>query len=218
MRGRDPHNPPAIDEQVRLAVAGVAGASAGFVVSWFTAWQLTVLVAWDTVAIVLLVWLWATLGPLDSAATRARACREDSSQDDTRVLLAAAAVTSLVGVALAVLKAKQTTGEIGAMLTVFSVATVLASWALVHTLYTVRYARLYYLDDARGIDFKTHDDPDFLDFAYLAFTVGMTFQVSDTDIQARAVRRAVLKHSLLAYLFGTVIIALTINVVAGLVR
>ena len=71
---------------------------------------------------------------------------------------------------------------------------------------------------AGGIDFKKDDPPDYVDFAYVAFTVGMTFQVSDTDIQLRAIRRAVLGHALLAYVFGTVIIAVTINVIAGLVR
>ena len=95
--------------------------------------------------------------------------------------------------------------------------TVLLSWSLVHTLFALRYARLYYADGAGGIDFKNDDAPDYADFAYVAFTVGMTFQVSDTDIQLRGIRRTVLGHALLAYVFGTVIIAVTINVIAGFV-
>jgi uncharacterized membrane protein len=67
-----------------------------------------------------------------------------------------------------------------------------------------------------GIDFNQHDDPDYHDFAYLAFTIGMTYQVSDTDLTTRAVRRTALRHALLSYVFGTAIIAVTINVVAGL--
>jgi len=70
-----------------------------------------------------------------------------------------------------------------------------------------------------GIDFKTDDEqPDYRDFAYVAFTVGMTFQISDTDIQTRVIRRTVLRHALLAYLFGAVILAVAINLIANLVK
>jgi len=70
-----------------------------------------------------------------------------------------------------------------------------------------------------GIDFKNDGDPpDYQDFAYVAFTVGMTFQVSDTDVQARTIRRTVLRHALLSYLFGAVILAVTINVIASLLQ
>jgi uncharacterized membrane protein len=132
--------------------------------------------------------------------------------------LVGAALASLVGVAFALIKTRDESGAIVAVITVAGVLTVLLSWALVHTLFALRYAHLYYADGAGGIDFKTDDPPDFVDFAYMAFTVGMTFQVSDTDIQLRPIRRAVLRHALLAYVFGTVIIAVTINVIAGFVR
>ena len=69
-----------------------------------------------------------------------------------------------------------------------------------------------------GIDFKSDEAPDYLDFAYVAFTVGMTFQVSDTDVQARRIRRTVTRHAFLAYLFGAVILAVAVSVIAGLVN
>ena len=92
------------------------------------------------------------------------------------------------------------------------------SWGVVHTVFTLRYAHRYYRDPIGGIDFKSGDDyaPDYGDFAYVAFTVGMTFQVSDTDIQSREIRRSVLSHALLAYLFGAVILAVTVNLIASL--
>ena len=97
------------------------------------------------------------------------------------------------------------------------VAHVVVSWITVHTLFTLRYARLYYDGPEGGIDFQSDDLPDYLDFVYLAFTVGMTFQVSDTNISDRRIRRAITRHALLGYLFGTVIIGVTINVVGGLI-
>ena len=88
-----------------------------------------------------------------------------------------------------------------------------------HTVFALRYAHEYYTDPVGGIDFKTRDErPDYLDFAYVAFTVGMTFQVSDTDVQARRIRRTVLRHALLSYLFGAVILAVVVNVIAGVVQ
>jgi uncharacterized membrane protein len=90
------------------------------------------------------------------------------------------------------------------------------AWVSVHTVYLLRYARLYYSSPEGGIDF--HDDaaPGYLDFAYLALTVGMTFQVSDTTLTDKRLRRAALHHALLSYLFGTVVVAITVNSVAAL--
>jgi uncharacterized membrane protein len=87
----------------------------------------------------------------------------------------------------------------------------------VHTVFALRYGRLYYSTDG-GINFHDRSEPTYQDFAYLAFTVGMTYQVSDTEIPARVIRATVLRHALLSFLFGTTIIAMTINIVAGLVK
>jgi len=92
------------------------------------------------------------------------------------------------------------------------------SWAVVHTVYTLRYAAAYYGEPAGGIGFNGGEPPSYRDFAYLAFTIGMTFQVSDTALQTTALRRTALRHALLSYLFGTGILAVTINLVAGLRR
>ena len=93
-----------------------------------------------------------------------------------------------------------------------SVASVALAWATVHTLFTTRYARLYYTGPDGGIDFNEADPPRYADFA---FTIGMTFQVSDTDLGTNEVRRTALRHALLSYVFGAVVIATTINLVAG---
>jgi uncharacterized membrane protein len=98
------------------------------------------------------------------------------------------------------------------------VASVALSWTVVQTVFTAHYARLYYSRPAGGIDFNQAAPPRYTDFAYLAFTVGMSFQVSDTELQTAALRATVLRQALLSYLLGAVILATTINLVAGLLR
>ena len=143
--------------------------------------------------------------------------REDDSRVSAQLLVLTACVVSLVGVGFDLLKASESdTGSGHITLVSAALLTVVLSWATVHTAFALRYAHEYYRGPMGGIDFKSGRDyaPDYRDFAYVAFVVGMTFQVSDTDITQRQVRRTVLQHSLLAYLFGAVIIAVVINIVA----
>ncbi len=102
------------------------------------------------------------------------------------------------------------------LLTVGSILTVIVSWLTIQTVFTLRYAHRYYLTPAGGIGFPGDNPPDYHDFAYVSFTIGMTFQVSDTQIESPTIRRIVLQQALLAYLFGVVIIAVVINIVAGI--
>lgn len=87
-----------------------------------------------------------------------------------------------------------------------------------HTVFSLRYAQLFYRGskDGTGIDFNEDDPPDYRDFAYLAMTIGMTFQVSDTDLGSKAIRRTALRHALISWLFGAVLIGLTINILASI--
>jgi uncharacterized membrane protein len=134
------------------------------------------------------------------------------------VLLLSAALVSLVGTALVLVKADEAANGGRVMLTAAGVATVALSWAVVHTVFALRYAHEYYTPPVGGIDFKSRELPDYRDFAYVAFTVGMTFQVSDTDIQRRETRRTVIRHALISYLFGAVILAVVVNVIATLIN
>ena len=114
-------------------------------------------------------------------------------------------------------KAAHSHGGLKALLIGIAVLSVTLSWAAVHTVFTLRYAREYYGGKpGGGIDFNGEDAPDYLDFAYTAFTIGLTFQVSDTNLTSKRIRRIALRHAILAYLFGAIIIGLTINVVATL--
>ena len=208
-----------ISSRNRLIVVVLAGAAAGGVAAALTAWQLAVLIGWGVSAATFVVWVWSSVAQFTPDQTRELSTREDDGRLATTILLLSASVVSLVGVALALFKASNANTPDQAALTVAAVVTVGLSWVVVHTVFTLRYAREYYTRPEGGIDFKAdNEDPDYQDFAYLAFTIGMTFQVSDTDVQGRKIRRTVLKHSLLSYLFGAVILAVVINVIAGIVK
>jgi uncharacterized membrane protein len=135
------------------------------------------------------------------------------------LIMVVACLISLVGVVVGLAHARGHASAVSSILTGDAVFTVFLSWFTVHTLFVLRYARLYYGEVPGGIDFpNTEVPPDYMDFVYVAFTVGMTFQVSDTGIAQRTIRRTVIRHALLSYIFGTVIVGVAINVVGNLIR
>jgi uncharacterized membrane protein len=208
--------PDPVPASRRLIVAAAGGLVAGPLFALVVAWQAAILLGWDTTAIIFLVWIWWTIGARDAPRTREIALREDASVAVTDSAIVAAGVACLGAVAFVLIKASNSHGGAKALLIAIGVASVGLSWAAVHTIFTLRYARIYYADDEGGIDFNEKDPPTYIDFAYMAFTIGMTFQVSDTNISDKKMRRTALRHAMLSYLFGAVIVALTINVVASL--
>jgi len=139
-----------------------------------------------------------------------------SSRSSTDLLVICARVASLAAVGVVLADASSAKGAGAALLAGTAIVGVALSWFLIHTLFMLRYALLYYTGPDGGIDFNQDDPARYIDFAYLAFTVGMTFQVSDTDLKTHPIRATALRHALLSYLFGAVILATTINLVAGL--
>jgi len=206
--------------RARVVTAALIGVVAAFVVAWFVPWQLTVLVAWDVTAGLVVATVWLSIRGFTAEETQEFATEEDDSRAGTQFLLLGAALVSLVGVVLAFVKANEGAHHQEVLLESFGVFTIVCSWLLVHTVFALRYAHVYYTDPEGGIDFKAQgrERPDYIDFAYTAFTVGMTFQVSDTDITRREMRRQVLRHALISFLFGAVILATTVNVIAGLLN
>lgn len=202
----------------RVTVAFVAGVLAGIVTGLLGPWQLDVLVGFDVSAIVQLLWTAVLVLPLDAERTAAAARRADNSRTAASLAIIGSGLTSLVGVGLALAKARKVGSGEEVLITIVAVVTVVLAWLTVHTVFVLRYADLYYNADGGGIDFPGHGDPDYHDFAYVGFTVGMTYQVSDTNITSPDIRRTVIRHALISFLFGTVIIGLTINVMAGFIR
>ena len=173
-------------------------------------------VGWDVAAGTLLLWTWVRIWRMGADETAVNATREDPTRALSDVVLLAAAVVSLVAVAFFLVQASAAKGSTQDLLASIGVLTVALSWLVVHTVFTLRYAMLYYTGRDGGVNFNQTTAPRYSDFAYLAFTIGMTFQVSDTDLQTPTVRATALRHALLSYLFGAVILATTINLVAGL--
>jgi uncharacterized membrane protein len=202
----------------RVGAAAVAGACAGVLASVLGNWQVGTLVGWDVAAMVYVAWTWTTIWRRDPIPTARLALREDPGRAAADALLLVASVASILAIGLVITVGR--TGSSGATdvraaLAVFSVG---LSWTVVQTVYTSRYARLYYSHPAGGIDFNQEAPPRYSDFAYLAFTVGMTYQVSDTALRTPQLRAALLGHALLSYLLGAVILATAINLVAGLLK
>ena len=204
----------------RLLTSVVVGLVAGVGTAATPAgWQLGLLVGWMAGAALYVAWMWFTIWPLDGSATKQHASHEDPGQKSADVAVLTAAVASLAAVGLFLGTGSSGTGSAKVVEAVLTVLSVALAWAMVHTLFTVRYARMYYGDEpCGGIDFNQDDDPRYSDFAYLAFTLGMTFQVSDTDISRQDLRATILRHMLLSYLLGAVVISVTVNLVAGLAK
>ncbi|MFZ1175854.1 MAG: DUF1345 domain-containing protein [Mycobacterium sp.] len=199
---------------VRILVAAVVGVGVALTVGNTVGWRFA-LVGWVVTAGVYVAWTRLILGGMDAGQTCKYVTREDPTRLVADVVIVTASVASLGGVGYVVAAGSHTgTGAIEAA--VLGVLTVAASWFAVHTLFTVHYARLYYSDEPGGINFHDPEQPRFRDFAYVAFTVGMTFQVSDTEIGLTSIRATVLRHALLSYLLGAVVLAVTINLIAGL--
>lgn len=202
----------------RLVITGAAATIVAVVAALVSSWELAVVLAWSAASAVFLAVVWTAILRCDSAETERLSTVEDDSRFAAGVLLLGASTASLIGVAFALHRASNVDGAQKVVLTVAALLTIVLSWLVVNTVFTLRYAHLYFLPPAGGIDFPGSERPDYRDFAYLAFTVGMTYQVSDTGLRTPKFRRTLLGHSLLSYLFGTGIVATTINVVAGFVR
>jgi uncharacterized membrane protein len=197
---------------VMVLVGLIVGIVAGLLGAGFSSWVL----GWASACLVYLVWVWLVVGRFTGEQTRTHAQREDPSRSTSQVLLVLACVASLGVVGITVVQANQSKGLEADLFAALAVSSVALSWFLVHTLFMLRYAVLYYAGKEGGVDFNQEEPPDYADFAYLAFDLGMTFQVSDTTVTSSVIRHVVLRHCLLSYLFGSVILATLINLVAGL--
>ena len=195
---------------IRLIVAAAFGVVVGVGVTWSSG-AAAILAAWATTAVLFVAWTWGTIFAMSPEETRGHATREEPTRLGAHLIVIVAALVSLVGVVEIVLGPDH--GR--ARATIAMLAAVVASWAAIHTVFALRYARMYFTGTEGGIDFHTDEPPRYSDFAYVAVTVGMSFAISDTDLSSFSMRRTALVHGLLSYLFGTVIIALLVNLVAS---
>jgi uncharacterized membrane protein len=205
---------------VALVVAGLAF---GIVSRWLKL-EVSLIVAWDVFALCSLVLAWAGIIFTDAKTRVEEAKLQDSSRTVIASCLVVAAFAGLFGAALLLHSAKQLDGTEAVWHVALAILTVVASWLLVHTVMSLHYAHMCYQIAGKsrdkslgvGLRFPNETQPDFLDFAYFSFIIGMTCQTSDVEITSRHVRRTALLHGLLSFGFNAVIVALSLNLASSL--
>ena len=206
----------------RAITVFIAGLIVAVILLPFVTWALALAAGWDAAALTFLLAAWPIIIRADSSHAPQLAAREDQTEGSARVLLVGASVASLLGAGYALHLAGQHSGVLRVLLIGAAVLTVVLSWTVMNTVYTLRYADQYFRSKPSGIAFGTEDGqqqhPGYRDFAYVAFTIGMTYQVSDTTLRDPQIRRTVLAHAILSYVFGVVIVAGSVNLISGLFR
>jgi uncharacterized membrane protein len=205
----------------RALTAFTAGLTVAVVLLPFVMWGLALVTGWDAAALTVLLTTWPVIIRADNSLAPQLAAREDETAGSARALLVGASVASLLGAGYVLHLAGQHSGASRALLIGAAVLTVMLSWTVINTVYSLRYADQHFRSKPGGIAFGTEDDqqhPSYRDFAYVAFTIGMCYQVSDTTLRDPQIRRSVLAHAILSYVFGVVIVAGSVNLISGLFR
>lgn len=199
-------------KRTRYLLALLAGVAAGVIVTALGKWEYIPLLSWDVAALVIIGIIALDMRGADSERTAVVARRDDMNHSISDAIVLTASLVSVGAVVYVLADKGASMVHVG-----FALLSIVISWATVHMLYALRYAALYYSDPEGGIDFNSDDEkPRFSDFLYIAFTVGMTYQIADTDLHTPKFRKVVLGHSVLSFIFGTTIIATTINFIASL--
>ena len=208
---------PAMRRAVTVLIVGLIVA---VVLVPFVTWGLALVAGWDATAVAFLLTTWPIIIRADSSRAPQLAAREDQTEGTARALLLGASVASLVGVGYTLILAGRDSGTQRVLLIGGAVLTVMLSWTVINTVYTLRYADQDFRSRPGGISFGENgqEQPSYRDFAYVAFTIGMCYQVSDTTLRDPRIRRTALAHAILSYLFGVVIVAGSVNLISGLVR
>jgi uncharacterized membrane protein len=197
---------------ILAAVAAVVGTGVALAVGL----RYAPVAAWGAVCVTYLARVWGGIVRLDARQTARRARGDDPGHAAMDAMLVAAAVACLIDVVGVLATSRGLPASARTAHTAGAVVSVALSWGVIHTLFTLRYARLYHQLGAAGLDFHQPAPPAYRDFAYFAFSVGMSFGTTDTAVTAPPMRREVLRHGLLSFLFATLVLAVMVNLVVGL--
>jgi uncharacterized membrane protein len=203
----------------RGGVALATGLAAYWIARGRMADSAPLLVGWNAAGLALLVVSWILIGDCDAHATRDRAGSEDPGRTLVYVIVVLTSAVSLFAATVLVRGARSIPADAKQAVILLCLATVGLAWAMTHTAFTFRYAHLYYREDAEGIGGLTlpgDERPSYFDFAYFAFTIGMCFQVSDVCITSHQIRRTVLLHAIISFVYNTAILAFVLNLVFGI--
>ena len=180
------------------------------------------MIGWDVFSLCMIVFSWITFSITQSHQIRELAKEQDSSRVLIFITVLISTFAGFLAVLLLLISKKDYKDSESLHLSV-AISGMLFAWFLIHTIFTFRYAHIFYGDNeekpnthAGGLKFPDDEKPDYMDFAYFSFVLGMTFQVSDVDITSKRLRKLSLLHSILSFILNTVMIALTINIIAGL--
>jgi uncharacterized membrane protein len=202
----------------RLAAASALGVMTALLIPARLGIAVHLLAAWDVAALVLTTFAWLIMLRAGPAETHHHAGTHDPGRRAVSVLVIVSSTVSLLATAAILRQARTCPPDFRWLFVVLCILTVASAWLLTHSAYALRYAHLYYRDDDEGVGgltFPAEAPPCYLDFAYFAFTIGMCFQVSDVSVPSRQIRRAVLGHSVLSFLYNTAILATAINLAVG---
>ncbi|RFZ82011.1 DUF1345 domain-containing protein [Mucilaginibacter terrenus] len=213
-----------LDAHYRLYLSLLIGAIAFLLARHIPSVPAVTLIVWISIALSIIVLDWIVILWAHPKDIRKLVSIDDSSRYFIFLFVMCASLVSLVAIYLLLKSTKGQSEETVGAYIFLAMGAVVVSWWLVHTVYTMRYAHLYYSTEdgkktlAGGLDFPGDiKEPDYLDFVYFSFVIGMTFQVSDVEISSRRLRRLVWAHGLISFAFNTAIVALSINVISGLI-
>jgi uncharacterized membrane protein len=210
-----------LDSHHRQFIA-IAAAAIAFLLTRKWSLPVNIMITWISYAISIVIMSWISMLSMHPKNVRKVAKLEDSSVTFIFLFIVASAFASLFAVVLLLQSLKGLSKSDTMIHVVLSITSVAVSWWLTHTVFTLRYAHLYYSTEkgkeefAAGLEFPKEPEPDYLDFVYFSFVIGMTFQVSDVEISSRKIRRLAWGHGILSFVFNTAIVALSINIISGL--
>lgn len=197
----------------RLLIAVGLGLSTTLLSPASLHWLQRGLLGWNLGVLGLLISFWWIIARSNAGETAARADIEDPGRSAVWLIAVAASLINLFGAIVALRLSGSLPGGHNLGWSLMSGLAVILSWVLTHTCFALRYAHQHYESDKPGFDFPGDEDPDDMDFAYFAFTIGMCFQTSDVSIQLSNIRRTVLGHCLISFLYNTIVVALTLNLI-----
>ncbi|HVW98740.1 MAG TPA: DUF1345 domain-containing protein [Mucilaginibacter sp.] len=214
-----------LDAHYKIYISLVVSAVAWFFFRDLPSVPSVVLSVWLAFALSIIVLDWIVILWAHPREIRKIASLEDSSRTILFLFVIGASLMSLVAVVFLLMSSKEGSPANITRHVLLAMGAVVVSWWMVHTVFTMRYAHLYYStnpdDDKKkplgGLLFPDENEPDYLDFVYFSFVIGMTFQVSDVEISSRPIRRIAWLHGLISFAFNTAIVALSINVISGLI-
>jgi uncharacterized membrane protein len=213
-----------MDAHYRLLISLLVSAIVFFCLDGKYSMPAVILFTWISFASTIIIMDWIIILSSHPREVRKIAKLQDSSRTFLFLFVIAASLASF-GAIVFLLKSSKGHGATVNEHILLAITAVIISWWLLHTIFTLRYAHLYYDTDkddgtpraAGGLDFPGDQEPDYMDFVYFSFVLGMTFQVSDVEISSKEIRRLAWMHGMLSFAYNTAILALSINVISGMV-